>query len=246
MRRWLRRNGAERASGPFFFVHLQKTAGTVLWQRLHHDFDDTELYPGPGDGTLPASVVSVDNLVERWRVRGDEIKVVTGHFPLCTTELLGVEFTTLTILRDPVERALSALRHHREVTPEDSERSLEELYEDPSRFELIHNHMVKMLSLSVEEMTDGILTSVQFTPQRLARAEERLLTVDAVGFQEHFDEFCTQLTQRFGWQLGNPRFANRTKPVEVAASFRKRVADDNAFDIELYEFARERYAPVNA
>ena len=81
-------------------------------------------------------------------MRGDEIRVVTGHFPLCTTELLGAQFITLTILRDPVERTLSALRHHREKTPADSERSLEEIYEDPFRFELVHNHMVKMFSLS--------------------------------------------------------------------------------------------------
>ena len=111
---------------------------------------------------------------------------MTGHFPLCTVELLGATFTTLTVLRDPVERTLSYLRHHRKVTPEDRERSLEEIYDDPFRFHgLIHNHMVKMFSLDPDEMTDGALTPVDFTPDapRAGQAEPR--PVDVVGDQEH-------------------------------------------------------------
>ncbi|MGH8979293.1 MAG: hypothetical protein ACRDV7_14530, partial [Acidimicrobiia bacterium] len=82
MIRRLRRNRAPKEVGPFFFVHLQKTAGTALWKRLQHTFDESSIYPGPGDGSHPDSVLVVENLVERWRLRGDEIRVVTGHFPL--------------------------------------------------------------------------------------------------------------------------------------------------------------------
>jgi hypothetical protein len=237
-----RRDAALRAR-PYFFLHLQKTAGTALWKRLKHQYDESEIFPGPGDGAFPNSVLVVDNLVERWRLRGGEIKVVTGHFPLCTTELLGAQFTTLTIVRDPIERTLSALRHHREKTPADQDKSLEEIYEEPFRFELVHNHMVKMLSLTVDEMQDGALTHVEFTPERLARAKQRLAEIDAVGLQENFDDFCAQLTRRFGWNLGPPQFANRTQPVDVDAAFRNRIASDNADDIELYEFARARFSP---
>jgi len=82
---------------------------------------------GPGDGAPPTTVLSVEHMLERWRLRRDEIRVVTGHFPLCTTELLDAPFTTLTLLRDPVERTLSYLRHHREMTPSEGERPLEEM-----------------------------------------------------------------------------------------------------------------------
>lgn len=223
----------------FFFVHLQKTAGTALWRRLHQQFEPRELYPGPGDGSPPDAVLSVGHLEQRWRVRGEEIRVVTGHFPLCTAEILGDAFVTLTLLRDPVERTLSFLRHHRERTPEVAEAPLEELYADPVRFELVHNHMVKMLSLTPAEMTDGALTHVEFGPERLVRARSRLLEVDVVGLQERFDDFCTELTRRFGWDLGPPVRMNRTTPVEVSDAFRARIADDNALDLELYRFARD-------
>jgi hypothetical protein len=223
----------------FFVVHLQKTAGTALWRRLSHEFEPSMLYPGPDDGRPPETVLSVSHLLERWRARHRQIRVVAGHFPLCTVELLGAPFTTLTVLRDPVERTLSFLRHARETDPGLADRSLEEIYEDPVRFTLVHNHMVKMLSLRVEEMTDGAMTNVDFDRHRLERAKERLSTIDAVGIQERFDEFCVDLTRRFGWDLGPPIFMNRTKPAAASAALRSRIAEDNALETELYEFARE-------
>ena len=229
--------GGER----FFFMHLQKTAGTALWRRLKHQFDESSVYPGPGDGELPEAVLSVEHLVERWRARRDGIRIVTGHFPLCTVELLDAQFTTLTLLRDPVERTLSFLRHYRETTPEACDRSLDEIYGDPIRSELVNNHMVKMFSLTVEEMDEGALTRVDFTGARLVRAKERLSEMDVVGFQERFEGFCAELTSRFSWDLGPSIFMNRTQPAPASRELRARIAQENALDIELYEFARGLY-----
>ena len=135
----------------FFFVHMQKTGGVSLYVRMWRYFGRQAVYPAPSDGspTKVAPQLFPQVLFERWAERRDEIQVVTGHFPLCTTELLDAEFTTLiTVLRHPVERTLSYLRHHRDTTPADRELPLEAIYEDPSRFRpFIENHMVKMLSL---------------------------------------------------------------------------------------------------
>jgi hypothetical protein len=223
----------------FFFVHVQKTAGTTLWRRLKHQFAPEEVYPGPDDGRPPTSVLVVDHLLERWNARRDEIRLVTGHFPLCTTELLDADFTTFTLLRDPVERTLSALRHHRERTPADRDHSLEQIYDDPIRFELVHNHMVKMFALTTGEMTDGALTHVDFTDAHLERAKQGLERVDVVGLQSDVEGFCEALTRCFGWQLGEPQYANKTTAVDVPDSFRERIARDNALDGELYEYAQK-------
>jgi hypothetical protein len=224
----------------FFFVHVQKTAGTTLNKRMQRHFGRSAVYPDRNvDGEIVASVISVQHLLARWRTRGEQIRVVTGHFPLCTTELLDGEFTTLTLLREPVERTLSYLRHHRRMTKHDSDKPLEEIYADPFRFHgLVHNHMVKMFSLTPSEMMDGVLTRVDFSRDRLERAKDRLATVDVVGLQERFDEFCEELTGRFGWRLGEPIHTNRTATTETSDAFHSRIAEDNAMDIELYEFAR--------
>jgi hypothetical protein len=234
-------SGAER----FFFVHVQKTGGTSLFMRLSQVFTDAEVYPNRSDGDLfsGAPQFSVPLLTNRWVDRGHEIRLVFGHFPLCTTELLGGGFTTLTVLREPVERTLSYLRHFRAMTPEASDKSLEEIYEDPVRFRrLVHNHMVKMFALRPSEMTFGMMTPIKFTPAHLARAKEQLTTVDVLGLQERFQDFRAELLRRFRWDLGDTIYANRSPRVKASAELRARIANDNGLDVELYEFARQLIA----
>lgn len=224
----------------YFFVHMQKTAGTTLFRRLKHQFPPQEVYPDSTDGGPPDSVLLVDHLERRWRERSREIRVVTGHFPLCTVDVLGVPFRTFTVLREPVERTLSLLRHHQRLTPADRDAPLEELYEDPIRFHgLIHNHQTKMLSLDAEAMPGFAMTHVHFERAHLETAKARLADVDVVGVQPEFDVFCSELEARYGWDLGPPQIANRTVPRPVADSFRRRIAADNALDAELYEHTRE-------
>jgi Sulfotransferase family len=238
----------------FFFAHVQKAAGTSLVARVKRHFREDEVYPDPSDVAAaradgPAAhlprlrpTLLVSHLLERYAARREAIRVVTGHFPVRTTELLGDEFTTITVLREPIERTLSALRHQQARTPADRDRSLEELYDDPIRFHgLLHNHMVKMLSLSPDEIRsgDGVMARVEtFDRSRLEDAIARLEAVDVVGLHDGLDAVCAELSQRFGWELGDPVHANRTAPIDAPASLRERIATDNALDIELYEHAR--------
>lgn len=228
----------------YFFVHLQKTAGTALFQRLRHHFGAGAVYPMPQYQGTPEAVLDVDLLAERFARHRAEIHVVTGHFPLCTMERLPGTFASFTVLRDPVERALSFLRHQRQEEPRFRDASLEDVYDDPvCREGLIRNHMVRMLSLSADEMTDGALTPITVDDARLAVARDVLKEhVDVVGVQERFDTFCGALEARFGWELGPPRFANRTAPMDASEELRQRIAVDNDFDARLYAFARDLVA----
>jgi hypothetical protein len=226
----------------FFFVHIQKTGGVSLYVRLWRYFGREAVYPAPSDGSpiTVAPQLFPHVLFERWKARRDEIQVVTGHFPLCTAELLDADFTTLTVLRDPVERTLSYLRHHRDTTPADSELSLEEIYENPARFRpFIENHMVKMLSLKAEEMTNGMMTVIDLDRRRLRGAKRALKGMDEFGIQEELEAFAQRLEHRFGWRLGPTVHGNVTTPCEVSDSFRSRIAEDNRLDVELYEYARK-------
>jgi hypothetical protein len=229
----------------WFFVHVLKSGGTALSSRLRALFPDGGFYPDASDGSPEADMPQADvlRLIARWIERAPEIRVLTGHFPLCTTDLLGVPFTTLTVLREPVERTLSYLRHQRVVLPELADRSLEELYDDEARFQhQIHDHMVKMFSLRAEEMTDGVNTVVGPDPTRLDRAKLGLLRVDALGLQERFGEFWHDTSQRFGWQLGPVVTLNRTPPdPRVTPALRRRIEADNAGDVALYDFAVDVY-----
>jgi hypothetical protein len=230
----------------FFIVHMQKSAGTSLRDRFRNHFDERAIYPNRTDGRdKRISVISVKHLLERWDARGDEIRLLTGHFPLCTVELIDAHFTTLTVLRPPVERTLSYLRHQRKLNRMDSGKSLEEIYEDPFRFNgLVRNHMTRMLSMSTDELAsgDGVLTDVADTPERLERAKDALAQLDHFGLQTRFEELCTELGHRYGLDLGAPLRSNATEPMDAPAALVDRIATENVLDMELYEFASQLYA----
>lgn len=227
----------------FFFVHLQKTAGTRLIRRIRAQFPEPAVYPLASDGDEIARVISVDHLLSVWAARGEQIRVITGHFPLCTAALLGAEFVTMTALRHPLERTVSYLRHHRRRTRADAELSLEQVYDDDFRFHgLIHNHMTKMLSLTPEEMEDGALTRVEFTRERLERAKEQLVRVDVVGLQEDFEGLWSTLCRRFGWTFEDDVPRAQRPPPQLSPAFQERILADNEHDVELYEFARHLVA----
>jgi hypothetical protein len=234
----------------FFYVHVQKAAGTELRERLKRHFPPEKLYPDPTDGDIfeVAPQVSVRQLLARWEARKDEIEIITGHFPYSTIELLDAEFVTLSVLREPVDRTLSHLRHHRKMNPDTRDVPLEQIYEEVFRPAFFANHMVKMFSLTADEIassaardTWAMVMRIDFTPERLTRAKAQVDRLDVLGLHDHFDAFCDELQARYGWDLGDPLFANRTPTEAVAASLRSRIAADNAMDIELFEHARERH-----
>ena len=80
---------------------------------------------------------------------------------------------------------------------------------------------------------------IEFSPERLARAKANVEQLDVLGLQDRLEDFCTELTARFGWDLGAPLHANRTAAEDAPAALRARIAADNALDIELWHHARE-------
>jgi hypothetical protein len=225
-----------------FFLHLMRTGGTALKGRLRRAVGDDALYPPVQN--LKVDAVRVDRLTEQYAAGRHHLRVVSGHFPLCVVELLGDPFSTFTILRDPVERSLSHLRRRGLRFPERYEgRGLEEIYDDPWVQVTISNHMVKMLSLTVDEMSsEPLIQRVTFDDDRLRRAKHNLEQMDVLGVPEEVEDFCAALEARFGWDLGPPLFANQTDPIPVPDSLRKRLVEDNQLDIELFQHARDLLA----
>jgi Galactose-3-O-sulfotransferase len=226
----------------YFFMHMPKTAGMSLFQRLIHHHGERSVYPLPADRGRPGSYMSIEYLQDRFATHRENLRVIAGHFPLCLDEVLGVTLTTFTILRDPVERTLSLLRQHKQHDQEFRDASLEDVYADPALLHgLIHNFMVKCLTVTVDEIERGVMTMVPYDQARLERAKDNLENrVELFGVQEDFDEFCRQLGQRFGWDLGvEPAYPNSTAAMDVSDEFRERIAYDNALDVELYRFAKE-------
>jgi hypothetical protein len=242
-----------------FFVHVMKTGGTTLFRNLRDNYPLDQLYPYrkldiryDGRKLDIRHHLSVSYLLNLPPERHRQIRVYTGHFPYVTSELLEGDFTTVTILRDPIERTLSLLRQFRRKVPwvDDSapmpplaSRTLEEVYENPFVFEpLVHNHQTKIFSMKESDEPESYMDVINVDRARLELAKENLAKIDVLGVTERFDDFLDDVSARFGWELDRDARANATPSDDiepVSAALLRRIADDNALDIELHEHAKQ-------
>lgn len=236
------------SSDRYFFCHIPKTAGTSAGIALKRHFGEEAIYPLPDDD-YPDRNLDVDHLRTVFEARGDQIKVITGHFPLCVTDLLGEEFRTFTILRDPVARTLSHLRYQRNIDGDYANMTLPEAYGVPiNLYGVIHNMMVKMLGMTTDEINtrSAVMSLVTFTDEHLVRAKAALDNMDVVGVQARYDSFLADLNTVFGWEVGDPVRVNTTEFEPVEPDFTQRIVRDNQLDVALYKYAEELVAARSA
>lgn len=234
-------------SGPpadrkFFFIHVMKTAGGTLRRQILANFEREQVYPMKRlDPDMRDANYRLDYLTSLPPDRREAIRVFTGHFPFVAVELLGMELTTITILRDPVERTLSYLRHCKERHEQHRALSLEEIYEDEFFFlSFIRDHQAKFFALTAEDNPESYMDVLDVDDRRLELAKASLERVDVVGVQERFGDLLQELEERFGWRRAAVPDKNVAagEPAGASASFRHRIADDNRADMEFYEYAR--------
>ena len=174
-----------------------------------------------------------DWLLELPPEKREAFRLVQGHYPLFVGELLGVD-GTITILRDPVERLISHLRHVVRRDQQDRWTSIEEFYEDEMRRKLVRNYQVRQFSRSVDD------DPLDLDERHLARARERLSLVDVLGFTDRYDDFVAECNRRFGWQMevGDRQQVAPTTD-EVDPAFRRQLEEDNQLDVAFYRYALE-------
>jgi hypothetical protein len=73
---------------------------------------------------------------------------------------------------------------------------------------------------------------------RLAIAKENLSAIELVGVTAHYDRFLSKLVERYGWKITSEPHRHVGEDEVISTAFRNRIADDNTFDMQLYEHAR--------
>jgi hypothetical protein len=225
---------------PYFFVHVMKTAGTTFRQHTRRLFRE-RVYPVPGVDDMYLGYVDIATLLSVPDERKAEIVAFGGHYPYIVTELFGIPLVTLTLLRDPVERTISFLKQLKRLSEGHQDQSLDEIYEDPFFFPtLVHNHQTKVFSMRVGDKLETIYDLVDIDAERLALAKENLAKTQVVGLSEQFDHFLAHMECRYEWEF-KPinRMRASTEPWVASQALRRRIADENSADMELYEFARD-------
>lgn len=273
----------------YLFIHVMKTGGTSFADIIAANFPASERYP---DAFLTPDLnifarfeayLYVPGFVSRVNAEHERLRIVSGHVPYAVRSLLNDSYIAITLLRDPVERTLSYLKHCRKYHIEHMQLTLEQIYEDQwFQASFIQNYQTKIFSMSAteslaevrylpgtvklptrQEMGDGRNLSedvellrksapgrvslecfaastgvITVDETRLQTAKDNLDLVEVVGVTEHLELFLRQLVDRYGWKIKSIPHRHAGESESISNDFQRRIALDNLFDMELYEYAK--------
>ncbi len=228
--------------GPtFFFIHVMKTGGTTFGQHIKANFPPQLRYPvAPEGAPRRAEYTMIDSLREFARATDQvsSIRMFSGHFPFVATTLVDPD-VRLTMLRDPVARTMSALRHLKRYVPRHADRSLEEIYEDEWSFPMmLHDYQVKQFAMTADDRLESHMDVIDIDEGRLRTAIGNLERIDVLGLAERYSDFVDAVQRRYGWRINamNDRRVS-TEDWALPSGFERRIADDNPADMEFYAHA---------
>ncbi|MCM3901921.1 MAG: sulfotransferase family 2 domain-containing protein [Pyrinomonadaceae bacterium] len=215
------------------FIHIPKTAGSTLRPIMDRNH--------PRDvicklDFLPRDLDAFLRLPEPARSR---IRVLQGHFPFGLHKHLVVPSDYLTILRNPVDRIISMyywIHGNQDHVLNKLVRAMSLKDFADSGFEITANHQTSLISgLTANSNSDA-----------LAVAKKHLQDeITAFGLNERFDESLLLFKKRLGWKhvFYSRRNVTRSRPrgTEVPDSVLDVIQKHNSLDLELYEFARQRF-----
>ena len=224
---------AAAAEEAVIFLHVPKTAGTTLNRLIEWEYPLFEIY-------------SIDPVFFRWsashlwRLPGRRLKktrMFKGHMLFGLHEILPQPATYITVLRDPIDRVMSAFYFMRSYM-------LHPLYWKFRREQWTIEDFVRRLPR--ENVQCKILAGAEYekpcTAEICEKAKENLVRYfSVVGLSERFEESLALMKLRFGWKLQRYSSFNvtRTRPrkADIPQSTLDLIEDKNAFDISLYNCA---------
>lgn len=256
--------GSMIASPRLVFVHIMKTGGTTILERLAPYFDDAErcsLGLDPGDP---------ESFVRRGRRSLGAVRLFEGHMPFGLHRWIDGAVRYFTFIRHPVDRVLSTYyflrRPHanshplREILASNELEALfrPKLYDElpavdrETLYELMSNHQTRVLSGRLRPPLEHLLMSPapNPTPWTMEQLEvsERDLELAVANIREHFELVGTtealdrgwlQLCELFGWPSVSRTERHNVTPDRpgaeaLSAALRERIVAWNRQDLRLW------------
>ncbi len=242
-------------NGLVAFVHIPKTAGTTLNSILAREYSPEETYEIMMRGMslrvqkptiIPRPLISYSK-VRRLKSAlkcPHTVRLIRGHFDLSLAKILPRNTPFFTLLRDPVERAISHYYHYRRqindpIHPLAMRSTLTEW--------ICRCGLVEMDNGQTRRLAGGMnVPCGHVTLQMIDCAKANLARHFAVvGLTERFDESLILLRRAFNWPLYRITAKNvgdsRPRRTEVSEEELKIIEDRNRFDLDVYQFVCTRF-----
>jgi hypothetical protein len=178
------------------FIHIPKTAGSTLRAIIGRQYRNQEIFRIHWNFDRNDPFASFLKLPQE---KQDKTKIVYGHIPFGLHEYVKRSVLYFTLLRDPVDRAISHYYHIRKLPNHFYHRMAVEMdigeFILRSRFREFDNGQVRQLTGT------GLLPFGQCSEDLLLQAITHLQNHFCfVGLQERFDESIVLLRRRLQWQ----------------------------------------------
>jgi len=225
------------AAEAIIFLHVPKTAGTTLNRLIEWEYDLFEMY-------------SVDPVFFKWsaahlrklsKERLRRIRVFKGHMLFGLHEAIPQPATYITVLRDPIERVLSAFYFMRSY-------KLHPLYWKFKRENwTLEDFVRRSPRTNVQcKIIAGAVYEDPCTPEIFEQAKHNLRQhFSVVGLSERFEESLALMKLRFGWKLKSYTSFNVTRPRpkkrDLAQSTLELITEKNSFDIMFYDYCAKLF-----
>jgi hypothetical protein len=241
--------------------HLFKNAGTAVDYILRQSFGDRLGFVEGTDGHL-----SPDDLGKFVQEHEDLVAVSSHQACLPLPQVMGVMFHPIVFLRDPIDRVGSVFSHYARTPVTDSDPNAIIAREQGLKaFVLPRPHNGVIMNCTVHYLLDYSRKEERESVNEadLESVMQRLKNLAIFGLVEEFDESMRRYKERLAplfpelniEYVHQGRSPDRaTSLAERIARFRQEVGEDafnllnhgNAYDLKLYEFAKElfgSYAP---
>lgn len=221
-------------SGPigpwFYFIHIEKTAGTSLLYSLYRSYPQAQIFPNMHQerkyfmGRHP-SWEEVDANATTFLPK--DLKMLVGHFGMNPVDRFSVKPHVFTFLREPVERVISAIEFNRLPGGR---------YEGMTFQEVLDKHA----------WADGTRQAQIFgydhELENIDETLENFTKIDFVGFVDTYDSCVERLSELLG--LDQPlmtekkNLGNKFAPTNAQ---RERLEQLTEPDRILYNYAKQRH-----
>ena len=252
------------------FLRLPKTGGNTMDQVLANCLPGQWFYPHELVVPSALLIRPTGGIAEKYRQltveQQQSIRCVIGtHVAMDVDSIFERPTKFFTIVRHPVDRVISSFYHNRTEShlisyPFIKDLSLEQYLDSGIGLDA-DNHQVRVLSGRPELDSPWDLQGRRISPAPVERLhlemakhniEQRFI---AAATLEQFTAMIWFLKRLYNWPLRRVLFRRRNEnagrktttdhgrpPLEqVSAATRQRLTEMNAYDVELYEWVRERF-----